>query len=151
MNISAGADYALRALLVLAAQPPASHATAAELARTQNLPDTFLAAILSTVRKGGLVTSHRGGEPGYSLMLPPEQISVADVVRVVDGPLSTVRGFVPGTVAYAGVAQQLATVWVLAGSLLERILEAVTLADIVAGTVSDAVCKALKDDAPTPP
>ena len=145
MNISAGADYALRALLVLAAQAPSSTATAAELARTQNLPDTFLATILSTVRKCGLIASRRGGDAGYCLVVPPDRISVADVVRAVDGPLSTVRGVVPGTVAYAGVAQQLSDVWVGAGALLERILEAVKLSDVVAGTVDEAIRRALRE------
>ena len=130
---------------MLAAQPPSSTATAAELARTQNLPDTFLSAILSTVRKCGLITSRRGGEPGYCLVLPAHEISIADVVRAVDGPLATVRGAVPGTVDYAGVAQQLSTVWVSAGSLLERILEAVKLSDVVAGTVDEAIQRALHD------
>jgi len=129
---------------VLAAQPSET-ATAAELARSQNLPDTFLAAILSTVRKCGLITSRRGGESGYRLVLPPHEISVADVVRAVDGPLTTIRGVVPGTVAYAGVAQQLSTVWVIAGSLLESILESVKLSDVVAGTVDEAIQLTLDD------
>ena len=135
MNISARVDYALRGLLVLAAEPPPGVMKGDVLAAEQDLPLKFLERILIELRRGGLVVTRRGGDGGYRLARPPDEISVADVIRLVDGPLATVRGAPPESVQYDGAAAHLTELWLATASTLTALLESVTLADIVRGSI----------------
>lgn len=132
MEISATVDYAVRALLALAETAP-GRLTGEVLAARQNLPRKFLEAILADLRRAGLVRSHRGAEGGYELGRPPEEISIADVLRAVHGPLAEVRGLRPEDVRYEGVAEHLPVVWVALRASLRRVLEETSLADVLSG------------------
>src|ERR1700679_151215 len=105
MQIPAKAEYAIRALLTLAASDVS--VSADHLAHEQDLPAKFLGAILSDLRRGGLVTSQRGPEGGFKLARDPDQIMIADILRVVSGPMAGVRGMRPETLAYEGEAKHL--------------------------------------------
>jgi len=132
MQISARADYAVRALLALAAAETDS-ATAQWLADRQSLPRKFLEAILSDLRRGGVVRSQRGAEGGYRLARPAAEITIGDVLRAVDGPLAGVRGERPETAAYDGAAEHLPVVWVALRAAVRSVLDEVSLADVIAG------------------
>jgi Rrf2 family protein len=138
VEISAKADYGVRALLALAAAAP-TRLTVEELATRQNLPRKFLEAILSDLRRAGLARSHRGVEGGYELARPPGQITVADVLRALHGPLAEVRGLRPEDIHYDGVAEHLPVVWVAARASLRRVLDEVTLAAVLAGDLPEHV------------
>lgn len=128
MQISARADYAVRALLELAAADEVVKAE--QLARAQDIPPKFLEGILGTLRRAGLVHSRRGAEGGYWLARPARDITIADVVRAVDGPLAGVRGQRPEAVSYAGAAEQLPQVWIAVRASLRQVLEHVSVADV---------------------
>ena len=148
MHISAKVDYAVRALLVLAAADPSGPpVSGAAIARAQAVPGTFLEQILLDLRNAGLVESRRGNGGGYRLGRPAALISVADVVRVVDGPLAEVRGLRPERAAYVGAAHDLQDVWIAVRASLRAVLEPVTLADIVAGTLPEATIALAADPA----
>jgi Rrf2 family protein len=137
MQISARADYAVRALIALAAS--GGTVTAEALAAEQALPRKFLEAILADLRRGGLVTSQRGPEGGHRLARPAAEISVADVMRAVEGPLAEVRGQRPEHSVYAGVAEPLQTVWVAVRASLRAVLDETSLAAIVSGDLPEHV------------
>ena len=144
MRISARADYAVRAAVELAAageNPTKSEA----IARAQGIPLKFLENILGDLRHSGLVRSQRGADGGYWLARPPDQITVADVIRAVEGPLASVRGGPPEDVAYAGAAESLSSVWIAVRASLRSVVERVTLADVAAGRLPARVVK-LADD-----
>ena len=132
MHITAKAEYAMRALLTLAAHD-GGPLTADRLAASQSLPVKFLEKILVDLRRGGLVRSQRGSEGGYRLARPAKEITAAEVLRLVDGPLAEVRGVRPEAAAYEGPAQHLQEVWVAARASLRGVLDHVTLADIASG------------------
>lgn len=133
MQISAKADYAMRALLTMAADPQTGLVKGETLAERQKLPRKFLENILLELRRAGIVASQRGAEGGYRLARPAEKISLADVMRAVDGPLAEVRGLRPETAEYVGAAEHLQEVWVAVRASLRVVLESVTLADVVDG------------------
>jgi Rrf2 family protein len=145
MHISAKADYAMRALLALAAHQGPKPLKAEEIARGQKIPLKFLENILVELRKDGLVQSQRGAEGGYRLALPADTITAAKVIRAVDGPLAEVRGLRPEASHYEGTAEHLRDVWVAVRASLRSVLEAVTLADIVAGHLPRKVEKLTAD------
>jgi Rrf2 family protein len=130
MRLSARADYALRAAIELAASP-STHTTAEQLARAQHIPGKFLEAILTQLRRAGLVRSQRGPEGGFWLARPAAEISMADIIRAIDGPLVWVRGERPEKVGYAGAAEPLQQVWIALRANERAILEEVTLEHIV--------------------
>jgi Rrf2 family protein len=130
MQISARADYAVRALLALAQNEPDS-ATAQALADRQSLPRKFLEAILSDLRRADLVRSQRGAEGGYRLARPAAKITIGDVLRAVDGPLAGVRGERPETASYDGAAEHLPTVWIALRAAVRSVLDEVSLADVL--------------------
>lgn len=134
MDISAKTDYAVRALLTLAAKADGP-VSVEELARRQDLPKKFLEAILGDLRRGGLVTSQRGPSGGYALARPADAIHLGDVFRVVDGPLAEVHGLRPQHTSYSGAAQHLPLVWVAVRASLRAVLDETTIADVLAGTV----------------
>jgi Rrf2 family protein len=133
VQISARADYALRALCVLAAAPQGRAVKAGDIAAAQDIPRTFLDAILVELRRAGLVESRRGPEGGHRLARPPGSISLADVIRVTDGPLALVRGRRPEQHGYAGPARHLQDVWVAVRAALREVLELTTLEQVVDG------------------
>lgn len=130
MRISARADYAVRAALELTVREDGAPVKAETVARAQDIPHKFLEGILGDLRKAGLVTSRRGGNGGYQLARPADAISVADVIRAVDGPIVSVRGERPTQLAYTGAAAPLLPLWIAVRANVRRILEGVTLADI---------------------
>ncbi|MFD9478394.1 MULTISPECIES: RrF2 family transcriptional regulator [Streptomyces] len=130
MRISARADYAVRAALQLAASQDDGPVKAEAIADAQDIPHKFLEGILNDMRRGGLVLSQRGGNGGYRLAKPARSISVADVIRVVDGPLVSVRGVRPPDLSYTGPAQALLPLWIALRANVREILDGVTLADV---------------------
>ncbi len=132
MHISAKADYAVRALVALAASDGQPVAGAA-LASAQGLPAKFLEAILAELRRAGMVVSQRGAEGGYRLARPAASISLAEVFRAIDGPLAEVRGARPETTAYEGPNARLQDVWIAVRASLRSVLERTTLADVASG------------------
>lgn len=133
MHISARSDYAVRAMLTLAAAGPAGTVTGQALAADQDLPQKFLEAILADLRRAGLLRSRRGPVGGYSLSRPADVVTVGDVVRAVDGPLAVVRGERPEQAVYSGAAEHLGTVWVALRAAVRSVLDEVTLADVLSG------------------
>ena len=145
MHISAKAEYAMRALLTLAAEPEGGPLTADRLAAAQALPVKFLENILVDLRRAGLVRSQRGAEGGYRLARPAEEITAADVLRLIDGPLAEVRGARPEQSNYQGPAEHLQDVWVAARAALRSVLEHVTLADIASGKLPKQIARMAAD------
>lgn len=144
VHISAKVDYAVRALLALTAAGGAA-VPAEALAARQQLPRQFLQNILSQLRHTGLVASQRGSEGGYRLARPPSEISLADVMRAVEGPLAEVRGDRPESTVYTGPAEHLQVVWIAVRASLRSVLEHVTLADVVAGELPPAIVSLTED------
>ena len=130
MRVSAKADYALRAMLELAAA--GGLVKSEQLATAQGIPQKFLESILLDLRHAELVTSRRGVEGGYTLARPADEISLADVIRAVEGPIATVRGVRPDDVRYDGAARALAPIWIDLRAAMRGVLEETTLADVVA-------------------
>ncbi|GAB4086659.1 RrF2 family transcriptional regulator [Myceligenerans cantabricum] len=131
MRISARADYAVRAAAELAAADHHAPVRAEALASAQGIPYRFLEGILSDLRRDGLVVSQRGAGGGYRLARSPEKVTIADVIRAVDGPLVFVRGTRPSDLEYQGPAAQLLQVWVALRANVRIVLEEVTLAALV--------------------
>jgi Rrf2 family protein len=140
VHITAKAEYAMRALLTLAAHD-GGPLTADKLAGEQALPVKFLENILVDLRRGGLVHSQRGPEGGYRLARAAKDITAAQVLRLIDGPLAEVRGARPETATYEGSAEHLQEVWVAARASLRSVLDNVTLADISSGKLPRIVQK----------
>ena len=132
--ISAKADYATRALLTLTAAG-GGPIKGEVLAREQDLPQKFLENTLTRLRHAGLLETQRGVDGGYRLARTANTITVAEVMRAVDGPLAEVRGEKPEAASYEGPAAHLRDVWVAVRAALREVLETVTLADIVDGTL----------------
>ncbi len=143
MQIPAKADYAIRALLTLASSD--ASVSADHLAHEQGLPPKFLGAILSELRRGSIVTSQRGADGGFKLARPANEIMIADVLRVLGGPMAGVRGMRPENLQYEGAATHLQDVWVAVRGALRGVLEHVSLADVVSGKMPDSVTQFTKD------
>ncbi|MFG3548349.1 RrF2 family transcriptional regulator [Streptomyces sp. NPDC047725] len=139
MRISARADYAVRAVLELAVRQGDSPVKAETLAAAQDIPHKFLEGILTDLRRGGVVESRRGGGGGYRLAREASRITVADVIRAVDGPIVSVRGERPTGLVYTGTAGPLLPLWVALRANVRRILEGVTVADLAADALPDPV------------
>jgi Rrf2 family protein len=142
--ISAKVDYAVRALCTLA-DADGKPVTAEALAKSQGLPAKFLESILNDMRRAGLLLSQRGAEGGYRLSRPAGAITVADVIRPLDGPLAEVRGLRPEAATYGGSAEHLQSVWVAVRASLRTVLEHVTIADITSGALPRSVVELTKD------
>ena len=130
MRVSAKADYAVRAMVELAAAGEGP-VKGERLAQAQEIPLNFLENIMTDLRNAGLARSRRGADGGYWLGRPPEEITLADVIRAVDGPLAAVRGVRPEALSFGGAAKPLGEVWIAVRASLRRVLEATTLADVV--------------------
>ncbi|MFL5928465.1 MAG: RrF2 family transcriptional regulator [Gaiellaceae bacterium] len=144
MRVSAKADYAIRAAVELAASGDGP-VKGERVALAQDIPPNFLENIFGDLRNAGLVASRRGADGGYWLARAPEEISLADVIRAVDGPLANVRGVRSEQVSYRGSAEQLRDVWIAVRASLRNVLERVTLADLARGELPASV-QALASD-----
>jgi Rrf2 family protein len=144
MRVSAKADYAVRAAVELAAAESLP-VKGESISQAQDIPLKFLENILGELRHAGLVRSQRGTEGGYWLGRPADTITVADVIRAVEGPLASVRGSSPGALKYAGTAQPLEKLWVAVRANLRAVLESVTLADIASGELPGLVDELTSD------
>jgi Rrf2 family protein len=138
VRVSAKADYAIRAAVELAASGDGP-TKGERIAQAQQIPPNFLENILSDLRNAGIVASRRGAEGGYWLARPAGEISLADVIRAVDGPLANVRGVRSEQLEYTGSAERLREVWVAVRASLRGVLEKVTLADLAAGELPASV------------
>jgi Rrf2 family protein len=134
-------DYALRAVVELASAlgSAARPVTSERLATAQGIPPKFLESILLQLRRAGLIHSQRGPEGGYWLARAADEISLADIIRVIDGPLANVRGQRPESVGYQGAAASLREVWIALRASEREILDSVTVADVAAGKLPKRV------------
>ena len=145
MRMSAKAEYAVRAMIQLATADRGVLVKTDDLAASQGIPPQFLVDILSDLRTDRLVRSHRGREGGYELARPGTEISIADVLRCIDGPLASVRDMGLGDLPYSGPTAALTDVWRALRASMRAVLEQTTLADVATGTLPDHVAR-LADD-----
>lgn len=138
VRVSAKADYAIRAAVELAAAGDGP-LKGEWIAHAQDIPSNFLENILGDLRNAGLVASRRGADGGYWLARPAEEVSLADIIRAVDGPLANVRGVRSEQLSYEGSARPLRDVWVAVRASLRGVLEQVTLADLARGELPASV------------
>lgn len=145
MRLSARVDYALRAVaeLAVADQPR----TVEQLSAAQRIPAKYLESILGELRRAGLLRSQRGPEGGYRLARSPAEISVADVIRALDGELANVRGNRPENLTYTGAASPLQEVWIALRAAERLILEGVTFDHLVSGHLPKRVQQLVSDPA----
>ena len=146
MHVTAKADYAVRAVVELAAGSQDSPRKVDEVAQAQGIPVSFLENILTQLRSSGIVRSQRGPEGGYWLAQPAEQVNLAQIIRAVEGPLVGVRGQRPEEVEYHGSAESLQQVWIALRANLRKVLEHVTVADIAAGKVPKEILALTKQE-----
>src|SRR4249920_2004416 len=144
MRISAKADYAVRAAVELAAATDEKPIKAERIATAQDIPLNFLENILGELRHAGIVRSHRGAEGGFRLAKPADQVTVADVIRAVEGPLASVRGGPPEEAAYGGASEALLRVWIAVRASLRSVVERVTVA-VAGGRLPKAIDKLAED------
>jgi Rrf2 family protein len=131
--MSAKAEYATRVMVQMATVEPGTLMRAEDLAASQEVPPHFLIDILSDLRTWRLVRSHRGRDGGYELARPADQISVADVLRCIDGPLACVRDIGLGDLPYHGPTAKLTDLWMALRASMRSVLEQTTLADVAKG------------------
>lgn len=145
MRVSAKADYALRALIEIAERADGTAVSAEEIGRRQDIPHGFLQAILADLRRAGILRSQRGQAGGWRLAGPAAEVSVADVIRAVEGPLVNVSGLRPEEVRYEGNATVLQLVWIAARSSLRDVFEGVTLDHLVSGALPRPIAALTRD------
>ena len=146
MRVSAKSDYALRALIAMTGRADARAVSAEELGRLQDIPHGFLQAILADLRRAGIVMSQRGQSGGWRMAREADTVSVADVIRAVDGPLVSVYGLRPEAVAYNESAEVLQHVWIAARRALREVFEDVSIQQLADGVLPDAVTSRTADD-----
>jgi Rrf2 family protein len=144
VRTTAKADYAVRAAVELA-RAGDGPVKAEQIAEAQGIPLNFLENILAELRRAGIVRSQRGAAGGYALARAPEDVSVADIIRSVEGPLANVRGLPPDELDYPGAAKPLREVWVALRASVRSVLEQVTLADIASGELPAHVVELTQD------
>jgi Rrf2 family protein len=144
VRVSAKADYAIRAAVELAAAGDGP-IKGDRIAQAQAIPSNFLENILGDLRNAGIVMSRRGADGGYWLAKTAEEISLAEVIRAVDGPLANVRGVRSDQLVYDGSAEALADVWIAVRASLRSVLEQVTLADVARRDLPDHVRQLVAD------
>jgi Rrf2 family protein len=144
MKVTAKADYAVRAVLELGAAEGAL-VKADLIAEAQDIPRHFLDNILTDLRRAGIVATQRGADGGSRLARPAKLITLADVMRAIEGPLAAVRDNRPETLSYQGPAEQLPLVWIAVRAALRGVLENVTVADVVAGKLPRHVVRLGED------
>jgi len=146
MYISARVDYAMRALLELAAaqrENPRALLKGDAIAETHGIPTKFLVGVLTTLRTAGILQSMRGRDGGFRLSKPAADIRVADVMRALEGPLAEVRGERPEETEYLGAAEHLRDLWIATRVALRSVLETTSLADIETGNLPSEVAALL--------
>ncbi|CAI9411971.1 RrF2 family transcriptional regulator [Nocardioides sp. T2.26MG-1] len=146
MRVSAKSDYALRALIEMASRVDGRAVSAEELGRLQEIPHGFLQAILADLRRAGIVMSQRGQSGGWRMGRPAADVSVADVIRAVDGPLVSVYGLRPEAVSYNETADVLQHVWIAARHSLRDVFEQVSIQQLADGALPDAVTSRTADE-----
>jgi len=146
MRVSAKSDYALRALIEIAGRTDGEPVSAEELGRLQEIPHGFLQAILADLRRGGIVVSQRGQSGGWRLARAATEVTIADVIRAVDGPLVSVYGLRPESVTYNEAAMVLQHVWIAARSSLREVFESVSIQDLADAKLPRAVAARTRDE-----
>jgi Rrf2 family protein len=146
VRVSAKSDYALRALIELAVRPGGDPVSAEELGRLQEIPHGFLQAILADLRRAGIVLSQRGQSGGWRLAKEAGEVTVADVIRAVDGPLVSVHGKRPEAVSYNESADALQLVWIAARSSLREVCEQVSIQALAERKLPRVVAARTKDE-----
>jgi Rrf2 family protein len=146
MRVSARADYALRAAAELATAGDGERMKRETLSARQGIPLEFLESVLLDLKHAGIVQSQRGAAGGFRLARPADEVSLADVIRAVDGPMADVRGDRPERIEYVGAAHHLQHVWIALRASLREILEGTSLRDLVQGTFSAEIRRLI--DAP---
>jgi Rrf2 family protein len=146
MRVSAKSDYALRALIEIASRTDKTPVSAEELGRLQDIPHGFLQAILADLRRAGIVMSVRGQSGGWRMARDAAKVTVADIVRAVDGPLVSVYGLRPEAVSYNESATVLQLVWIAARANLRDVFETVTVRMLASGDLPPAVLKLTRDE-----
>jgi Rrf2 family protein len=144
VRTTAKADYAVRAGVELAAAAGETR-TADEIAQSAGIPINFLENILAELKRAGVVQSRRGSGGGYLLARPADEITLADVIRAVEGPLANVRGISPDALVYEGASTRLRDVWVAVRASVRAVLERVTLADVARGELPPQVVELTSD------
>jgi Rrf2 family protein len=145
MRISAKADYAVRAAVELAGATGEKPVKAEQIATAQDIPLNFLENILGELRHSGIVRSHRGADGGFRLARAPDELTIADIIRAVDGPLASVRGGPPEEISYPGTSAALPRVWIAVRANLRLVVEHVTVADVASGTLPADIDKLAED------
>jgi Rrf2 family protein len=145
VRVSAKVDYAVRAMCELAAHEADRPLKAEQLATAQEIPLSYLENILVDLRRGGLVRSLRGQDGGYRLARDASAITIADIIRAVEGPLADVRGVRPEKISFSGSAAGLRDVWLATRVGLRRVLERVSIGDVVRGSLPEDVRRLLDD------
>jgi Rrf2 family protein len=145
VRVSARADYAIRALLELAAAGPDEPVRGEAIAQAQGIPGKYLENLLADLRRARLIASQRGANGGYRLARAASAITLADVIRAMDGPLAGVRDAAPEDVSYNGPAASLRDVWVALRASMRSVLEATSLADVAGGQLPASVRRLLRD------
>ncbi len=146
MRVSAKSDYALRALIEISNQADGETISAEEIGKLQDIPHGFLQAILADLRRSGMVMSQRGQSGGWRMAQDPGTVTVADVIRAVDGPLVSVYGLRPEAVTYNEAAEVLQHVWIAARSSLRDVFERVTIRALVERDLPREVTLRTRDD-----
>jgi Rrf2 family protein len=146
VRVSAKTDYAIRAALELAAATDDKPVKGERIATAQAIPLRFLENILMQLRHAGLVDSRRGADGGYRLARPAAEVTLADVIRAIDGPLAGVSGTRPESLAFEGTSEPMRDVWIAVRAALRGVLERVTLADVVAGELPAHVRTLVADE-----
>jgi len=147
MRVSAKADYAVRAAAELAAADD-DPVKGEKLAESQDIPLQFLEHILLELKHAGIVRARRGAKGGYWLARKADEVTIADIVRAVEGPIAHVQSAPPESIEYRGNAEHLQEVWIAVRASLRTVLEHVTLADLVSGELpSEAKALAAEPDA----
>lgn len=159
MQVSARADYALRAMAELAAAATAAEQAGAEgrarpgsrtgieISEAQGIPRKFLQNILFDLNRAGLAKTQRGAGGGYRLARDAEEITLADIIRAVEGPLANIRGEWPEDLAYSGAAEPLFEVWIALRASMRSVLEEVSLADVARGALPEEILELTRGSA----
>lgn len=146
MRVSTRSDYALRALIEIASRDEPRPLSADAIGKAQDIPHGFLQAILADLRKADILVSQRGPSGGWRFAREPGRVTIADVIRAVDGPLVSVYGLRPESVDYKGSAATLKPVWIAARHALRQVFEQVSIAQLADGVLPDAVAALTADE-----
>ena len=146
MRVSAKADYALRALIEIAVRTDGTAVSAEQLGKAQGIPHGFLQAILADLRRADIVVSQRGQSGGWRFARQPSSVTVADVIRAVDGPLVSVYGLRPEAVSYNESAEVLQHVWIAARTALREVFEHVSIESLANRALPKDVMDLTVDD-----